>query len=127
MRDLGDHLLGQVVGGIAERRLRDVHLVVGARVHEHVLTAVLVQELHVLAIDDRLLDLDAGVERLVDHRPVADVADLGAHEGAALAGLDVLELDDLEQAVVEFEGDPVLQVVDGDLWHVWSLWNGWIS
>ena len=31
----------------------------------------------------------------------AHVAQLGAHEGAALARLDVLELDDLEQAVVE--------------------------
>jgi hypothetical protein len=50
--------------------------------------------------------------------PGAGVADLGAHEGAALARLDVLELDDLEQPVVEFEGDSVLQVVDGDLWHV---------
>ncbi len=56
--------------------------------------------------------------------PGADVADLGADERAALARLDVLELDDLEQSVVEFERDSVLQVVDGDLRHGRVLVDG---
>ena len=117
-RDLGDHLLDEVVLGVAEGDLGDVRLVVGLRVHEHVVVAVVVQVLHVLALDDRLLDLDPGVERLVDHGAGPHVADLRADERAALARLDVLELDDLEQVVVELERDAVLQVVHGDLGHV---------
>ena len=53
--------------------------------------------------------------------PFLHVAQLGAHERATLARLDVLELDDLEQAVVELERDPVLQVVGGDGRHGESL------
>ena len=49
--------------------------------------------------------------------PGADVRQLGAHEGPALARLHVLELDDGEQAVVELQGDAVLQVVGGDGRH----------
>jgi hypothetical protein len=37
----------------------------------------------------------------------------GAHEGAALAGLDVLELDDGPQLPVQVEHESVLQVVRG--------------
>ena len=53
--------------------------------------------------------------------PLLQVAQLRADERAALAGLDVLELDDLEQAVVELERDPVLQVVGADGRHGESL------
>ena len=48
--------------------------------------------------------------------PVRTFLQRGAHEGAALAGLHVLELDDLEEAVVEVEGHAVLEVVGGDRW-----------
>ncbi len=68
-----------------------------------------------------LLDADAGVEGAVEDVAGLQVAQLGAHERAALAGLDVLELDHLEQAVVELEGDAVLQVVGGDGRHGESL------
>jgi hypothetical protein len=56
-----------------------------------------------------------------DVAPLLQVAQLGTDEGTTLAGLDVLELDDLEQAVVELERDPVLQVVGGDGGHGESL------
>ena len=105
------------VGGVAELRRTDVELVVGRRVHEHVVVAVAVEELHVLPVDDRLLDADPGVERALEHGTGAHVAQLRAHEGPTLAGLDVLELDDLEQAVVEVQRDAVLQVVGGDRGH----------
>ncbi len=65
----------------------------------------------------RLLDAHTGVERAVEDVAVLDVAQLGAHERATLAWLDVLELDHLEQPVVELEGDSVLQVVGGDGGH----------
>ena len=52
-------------------------------------------------------------ERPLDHRLGADVAQLGADEGAALAGLDVLELDDREQPLGQVEGHAVAEVVGG--------------
>lgn len=54
------------------------------------------------------------VERLVDDLAGQHVLELGAHEGRALAGLDVLELDDgPELASVELEHQAVLEVVRG--------------
>lgn len=54
------------------------------------------------------------VERLVDDLAGEHVLELGAHEGRALAGLDVLELDDgPELAAFELEHQAVLEVVRG--------------
>jgi hypothetical protein len=41
-------------------------------------------------------------------------ARLGAHERAALAGLDVLELEDLEDGAVDLDVVSVLELVGGD-------------
>ena len=46
--------------------------------------------------------------------PSADALELGAHEGAALAGLDVLELDDLEDRAVHLDVHAVLELVGAD-------------
>ena len=43
--------------------------------------------------------------------PLDDVLELGAHERAALAGLDVLELDDVPELSVDVEDDAVLDVI----------------
>ena len=53
---------------------------------------------------DGLLDPLAGAEGAVEDGAGAGVLQRGAHERAALARLDVLELDDGEQAVVELRG-----------------------
>ena len=116
-RDDRDRVLDHVVGGVAEGDRRHVLLVVALEIHEHVLVAVAVEELHVLAVEDGLLDADTRIEGAVDDGARAHVANLGTDERAALARLDVLELDDLEQDAVQFEGDPVLQVVGGDGGH----------
>ena len=92
----------------------DVELVVGRVVHEHEVVAVAVEELHLPLVDDGLLDLLGGPEGPVEHGAGADVLQRGAHEGAALARLHVLELDHLEQALGQVEGHAVLQVVGGD-------------
>ena len=57
------------------------------------------------------LDLGAGVERLVDDLAGQDGLELGAHEGGALAGLDVLELHDGPELALDVEDHAVLQVV----------------
>ena len=66
-------------------------------------------------------NFDTPVERAVDDSAVLEVAQLAAHERATLAGLDMLELDDLVEPVVELEGDTGLQVVGGDGRHGESL------
>jgi alanyl-tRNA synthetase len=105
----------QVVGRVAERRRGHVHLVVRGVVHEDVVVRVAVEQLHLLLVDDGALHLLARSERPLDHRTGAHVAQRGAHERPALARLDVLELADLEQAVVEVDGHAVLEVCGGDL------------
>ena len=50
----------------------------------------------------------------VDDIPVAGAAQLGAHERPALAGLDVLELEDLEDRAVDLDVVPVLELVGVD-------------
>ena len=97
--------------GAAEGGGRNGHLVERDVVHEHVVGPVAVEELHLALVDHRLLDALVGAERALDDRLVPQVPELGAHEGAALAGLHVLELDHLEQPVGEVERHPVLQVV----------------
>ncbi len=104
----------EVAGRVAEGVGVDGDLVVGGVVHEDEAVAVAVQELHLALVDDRLLDLLGAAEGAVDHGAGADVAQRGADEGAALAGLDVLELHHLEEALGEVEGHAVLQVVGGD-------------
>ena len=107
-------VLQQVVRAVADGVLRDGELVVGVRVHEHELLAVLVGELHAALVDVGGLHLQARVESLVDDLPGEHVLQLGAHEGGALAGLDMLELDHgPELAAVELEHEAVLEVVRG--------------
>ena len=103
-----------VVRRLTERTRTDLALVVRRVVHEDEVAAVAVQVLHVALVDDRLLDLLRGAKRAVDHRARARVLQSRADERAALAGLDVLEVDHGEQALGKVEGHAVLQVVGGD-------------
>ncbi len=88
-------------------------LVVRDVVHEDVLLAVPVEVLHLPLVDHRLLERLTGPEGALDHRLGACVAQLGPDEGTALAGLDVLELDDREQSFREVEGHAVAEVIGG--------------
>jgi hypothetical protein len=53
-------------------------------------------------------------ERLVLHRAIVDLAQLGPNERAALARLDVLELEDLEDGPVDLDVAAVLELVGRD-------------
>ena len=91
-------------------------------VHEVVEVAVGVAVLHGLALDGGLLELGGGVEAGLDHGAGNDVLHLRAHEGRALAGLDVLELDDLHDLAVHLKGDAVPEIACRN--HVLSsLWQ----
>ena len=58
-------------------------------------------------------ELLAGAERAVDHGAVGGPPQLRAHERPALARLDVLELDDLEDDPVDVDVVAVLELVGG--------------
>ena len=94
---------------------RDLDLLVVAVVHEDRGVAGVVEVLHLARLGAHRAELLAGPEGLVDHRAVLDPAQLGAHEGAALARLDVLELDDLEDLAVDLDVGAVLELVGAEI------------
>ena len=109
-----DHLvLEHEVGGVADDLLGHADLVVVDGVHEHEVVAVAVEVLEVAPVDGREVDLGAGVEGAVDDLAAQHVLHLGAHERAALAGLHVLELDDVPELSVDVQNAAVLDVVRG--------------
>src|SRR4051795_5957786 len=70
-------VLQQEMRGVADHLGLDLDLVVGRLVHEHVGRAVVVQVGHVALVDRGHLDLDVGVEGLVDHLARQHVLQLG--------------------------------------------------
>jgi hypothetical protein len=98
------------VRGVTDDRARDGDLVVVGHIHEHEGFAILVQVLELATVDDLGLDFRAGVEGAVHGLTRNDVLDLGAHEGAALARLHVLELDHGPKLAVHVEDDAVPDV-----------------
>ena len=99
---------------VGDRRLGHGELLVGLGVHEVRVGAVGVEELHLARLGAHRAELLARAERLVDHVAVAGAAQLRAHERAALAGLDVLELEDLEDRPVDLDVVAVLELVRAD-------------
>ena len=80
--------------------------------------AVRVEEGHLARLGADRAELLAGAEGAVDHGAVVGALELGANERPALAGLDVLELDDLEDRPVHLDVGAVLELVGPD--HVRS-------
>ena len=99
---------------VADHVGRDLDLLVVAVVHEDRRVAGVVEVLHLARLGAHRAELLPRPEGLVEHRAVLDLAQLGAHERAALAGLDVLELDDLEDRPVDLDVGAVLELVGGD-------------
>ncbi len=73
--------------------------------------AVAVEELHPPHLGAHRPELLAGPEGAVDHRAVAGPPQLGPHERAALAGLDVLELEDLEDRSLDVDVVAVAELI----------------
>ena len=92
-QDLHLGVLLEEVARLADFLGGEGDLIVRVEVHE-VVAVVLVEELHPLLLEVDQLDLLARAERVVDDPAEPHVLELGAHERAALAGLDVLEVDD---------------------------------
>ena len=71
--------------------------------------AILVGVGDLFALDESLRELSGGVVAGLNDRAGDDVLGLGAHESSALAGLDVLELNDLKDLAVLLKGDAVAE------------------
>src|SRR3954469_16670692 len=99
---------------VGHAALRDGELLVAGGVHEVRVGAVRVEELHLAHLGAHGPELLAGAEGLVDHVAVLGAAQLGAHERAALAGLHVLELEDLVDGAVDLDVVAVLELVGAD-------------
>src|SRR5439155_3239662 len=69
--------------------------------------------LQLYALHDDQSHINSYVERLVDHGTSFEIEELHPHEGATLAGLNVLEFDNLQQRPVEVERHPALELVGG--------------
>ena len=96
--------------GIADGFGRDGHLLERVVVHEVEIGTVVVEVLQLLRLETHGFNLDAGVERVIDDAAGLDVAQLRADEGAALAGLHMLELDDGAQLAVKLDAHAVLEI-----------------
>src|SRR5581483_1458914 len=83
-------------------------------VHEVHLGAVVVEELRLLHLGVHARELLPRPERLVHHGAGVEALQLRAHERAALARLDVLELDDPPHRAAVLDVHPVLELVRGD-------------
>mgnify|MGYP007014921397 CR=1 FL=1 len=83
---------------------------VGFGVHEVVKVAVVVAVFHGHTIDGSALELCGGVEGSFGDGAGDDVFHLGAHESRALAGLNMLELDDLHDLTVHLKGNAVSEI-----------------
>ena len=99
---------------VLEVRVRQRQLLVGLLVHEDDLVARVVEVLHVLRLGADAVELLARAERPVDDRAGGERLQLRADERAALAGLDVLELDDAPRLALELDVHPVPELVGGD-------------
>ena len=72
--------------------------------------AILIAVGHVLALDESLRELSGRVVAGLDHRAGDDVLGLGTDKGSALAGLDVLELNDLKNLAVLLKGHAIAKL-----------------
>ena len=78
------------------------------------LGAVVVQELHVLHLGVHARELLSRPERLVDDGPGLESLHLRPDEGASLARLHVLELDDAPHDALVLDVHAVAELVRGD-------------
>src|SRR5690606_22962039 len=101
--DVDLRVLLEEVLRVAEHVLGEEGLVVGLLVHEVVVRPLLVEELHRTLLEVGTVELLAGPEVLLQDVARDERLVLGANEGATLAGLHVLELDDLVGMIVDLD------------------------
>ena len=107
---LDDLLLLDEIERIADDVLADRDLLIGLHVHEVEQVAVVVAVLHILALDKSGRELCSRVEGCFNHSAGDDVLVLGTDERCALARLNVLEFENLNNLTVHFKGHAVAKI-----------------
>jgi hypothetical protein len=100
-RDL--EVRNQVVDGITEDFLGEVHLLVILNVHEVIVFAVVVQILEFMIFHDGPLHLVFGREAMLTHGTAAQVAHFDLHEASEVARRPVGHAEDRVQIIVELD------------------------
>ena len=82
------------------------------RIHKIIQVAVVIGIVHLSALDVSGGILVVRVERRLGNAAGDDIAHLDADKGCTLAGLDVLELDDLHHLAVHVKRNAVPEITD---------------
>ena len=90
-----------------------MQLLVGGQVHKHAVRAFAVEELHFAHFHIRFFHLFAGAESMVNDFAVIHVAQPGAHNGPALAGLVMLKLHYFKRSLVHFNFQATFKISGG--------------
>src|SRR5580704_11153094 len=98
--DLDFQILDQVINGAAQNILGEMRLLVVRRVHEVVVVAVGIEELHVDFVDVHLLDGVGRAETVFEHGAGTQVAQFGLNEGPQVAGRAVFDGKNRVQIIV---------------------------
>ena len=98
--DLDLQVRREVLDGVAERGALEHGLLVVHGIHEVVVVAVGVEEVHGDFVHLNFFDGVGGAEAVLEHGAGAEVAQLGLDERAQVAGCTVLDLENQVQLVV---------------------------
>ena len=108
--DLAHFVLLNKLEVVAENLCVDRKLFEALHIHEVVKVAVVVEVLHFLSLNDRVLKLIGGVEGTLGYSACDNVLHLGSYERRTLTGLNMLELNYLKNLSVHFKSDTVLKI-----------------
>ena len=105
--DLNHFVLFDELHGIADLLLAERDLVVGFQIHIVIHISVFIEILHIFTDDLGLLKLFGRTEGVFDHTINIDTLHLGADKRRALAGLDMLKLDNLIYGTIVLDGHAI--------------------
>ncbi len=113
-------ICGEVLDRIAQRGAIEHGLLVVHRIHEVVIIAVGVEELHGDFVHDHLFDGVGGAEAVLEHGAGFEVAQFGLDEGAKVAGRAVLDFEDRVKLVVMLDDHARAELGGGNRHRCWS-------
>src|SRR6266566_3858752 len=112
--DLDARVGDQELDRVAEDVRLERHLLEVLRVHEVVLVVALVEELQLVLLERHALGLVLGAEAVLGLRPAAQVAQLGLHHAAPVAGRHVHDVHHAPEVVLVLDDHAHAELRGGD-------------
>jgi len=109
-QNLADHILLDKLKGIRQIACIDRDQLIALRVHKIIEIAVVIRILHLLALNISGREFIRGVKGALCDGAGNHVADFCAHKGRALAGLYMLEFNDLINVSVHLKRNAVSEI-----------------